>query len=101
MFEFVEEALDGITPFVQVMTEDRWFETIGHCTNIAPGPAFSKPFAKGVGIVSPIRQENVPCQHGVKHIFGAAPIVCLTFGELQDNGQASGIEEMSRSLLKM
>ena len=67
VFEFIKETLDGIALPVKPMAEGRGIETIRHSSDISPGPTFSKPFAKGVGIISPICQKDVSRQHRLEH----------------------------------
>jgi hypothetical protein len=50
-------------------------------------------FAKGVGIVSSIRQQNISRPHGGEHVLGAPAIVGLALGEFQGDRQAHGIDE--------
>lgn len=59
VFEFIEEMLNGIALLVNPVAEGRLVETIGHGANISPSSTFNEPFAKGVGVISPIRQENL------------------------------------------
>ncbi len=66
---------------------------MGHGADVSPGPASGEALAKGVGIISPIRQKNVSPPHAVEHILGAPAIVGLALGELQGDGQAHGIDE--------
>ena len=59
----------------------------------APRAARRKGLAQGVGVVSAIRQQNVAAADGTKHVFGAAPVMGLTFSELEKDRQATGIDE--------
>ena len=93
MFEFVEEALDFIALSVKPVAEGRRAETIGHGAYIRPSPALGEAFAKGVGIIGPVRQQNVSRPHGIEHVLGAAPVMGLAFGEFQGDRQAGGIDE--------
>ena len=86
MFEFIEETLDSIALLVEQGAEGRRIDTVRHGADISPGPAFGEPLAKAVGIVSPIRQENVSRLHGVEHILGAPTVVGLACGVLQGDG---------------
>ena len=56
-------------------------------------PPFNQPLAQGVGIISPVGQENRAGPYGIEHVLGAAPVMGLAFGELQENRQPHGIDE--------
>lgn len=88
MFEFVEETFNGVALPVKPTAEGRWIDALWHGADVSPGTALSKPFAKGVGIISPIRQEDIPRQNSVEHILSASSVVGLAFGKLQGNRQA-------------
>ncbi len=93
MFEFIEEPLDKIALSVEPTAEGRGTEPVRHGADISPGAAFGEALAKGVGIIRPIRQENVPGPHGVKHVLGAAAVMSLPLGQLERDRQAVGIDE--------
>jgi len=93
VFEFIKETFYGIALLVKLMAEDRRFDTIGHGADISPGSTFIEPFTKGVGVICPIRQKDIPRQHGVEHILGASPVVGPTFGQFQEDRQPHSIDE--------
>ena len=88
-----KEGLDVIALSVKPATEDRRIDTVRHGANISPRPAFGEARAKGVGIISPVRQENGSGPHGAEHVLGAAPVMGLAGRELERNGQTRGIDE--------
>ena len=93
MSEFIEKTLDLIALLVKPVAEGRGIEAVRHCADISPCPAFREPLTKGVGVISPIRQQNVSHSYRPEHVLGAAPVMGLAFGELQGDGQAHGIDE--------
>ena len=93
MFEFVEEALDGVALLVQIMTEGWWLEAVRHGAYISPCPAFDEPFAKCIRVIGPVRQENVASLYGFEHVPGTAAIMSLALRQLQGDGQTHGIDK--------
>ena len=93
IFEFIEETLNFIALLVKPVAEGRWIDTLGHGADISSHASLSEPCAKGVGVISPIRQQNVSRPQRFEHIHGASTVVSLAFGELQGDGQAHGIDQ--------
>lgn len=93
MLEFIEEPLDSVTLSVKPPDEGRRIEPVRHGADIAPSTASSEAFAKGIGIICSVGQENIAGLHGVEHVGGASPVMGLAFGQFQRDGQPGGIDQ--------
>jgi len=93
MLEFIEEALDEITPFVEALAEGRQIGSIGHKSDIGARALCSEALAQGVGIVGSVTQKHIAATERAHHVLGAASVMGLAFGDLQENRQAAGIDK--------
>ena len=93
MFEFVEEALDGVALAVDPGAEGEGFDPVGHGADIGPCSAPVHLFAQGVAVVSPIGEKDVSRLDGVQHVGGRAPVVSLAFGQLEADRSAFSIDK--------
>ena len=93
VLEFIEEPLDSVTLSVKPPDEGRRIEPVRHGADIAPSTESSEAFAKGIGIICSVGQENIAGLHGVEHVGGASPVMGLAFGQFQRDGQPGGIDQ--------
>jgi hypothetical protein len=49
--------------------------------------------SQGVAVVAPVGQEDLTLAETVEHVVGASPIMSLPGRQLQQNGQAVGVDE--------
>ncbi|HTQ12704.1 MAG TPA: hypothetical protein VMH86_02420 [Rhizomicrobium sp.] len=93
MPEFVEEALDEIAFSVMALVERRQVHAVGHEPDIGACAACRQFQPQGVGIVAPIAQQDIAATERSQHVLSTGSVMGLTFGDLQQDGQATGIDE--------
>ena len=80
MIEFVEEAFDDVAHSVGPLVEARQVHPIWHELDIG---FCAVRRGLGVGVVGTVRQQDIAAANGGEHVFGAAPVVRLAFGQLE------------------
>lgn len=93
MFEFIEEALDGVALTVDPCAEGEGFDPVGHGADIGPRAAPIHLFAQGVAVVSPVGEKDVARLERSQHVSGRASVVSLAFGQLEADRSAFSIDK--------
>lgn len=91
VFELVEEALDEIAFFVKLFVEARDIHTVWHRLDVGPGTAFGQGGAQSVAVISPVGEQGLAAADTAQHVFRAAAVMGLAFGQFQGERIAVGI----------
>ena len=93
MLEFVEEPLDQIALSIETLVEAWWLEPVWHGLDVGSGAALCEGLAQGIGVVGPVGHEHIAAADRAQHVLGAAAVMGLAFGELQQDRQAAGVDQ--------
>src|ERR1700722_1033232 len=93
MFEFVEEALDEISKAIEVAAEGGDVHPARHWFDVAPCALSCEARPQGVAVVAAVGQENLTLAETFEHVGGASSGMSLPRRQLQENGQAVGVDQ--------
>ena len=93
VFDLAEEALNFVSVSVEEGAERGDVFPVGHRLNAGPCPASGKFGAQGIGVIGPVREQDLPITDPPQHVCRAAPIMGLSGRDLQDNRQAIGVDK--------
>ena len=93
VFEFVEEAFDEISETIEIRAEGRNVYAAGHGFDVAPCALACEALSQGVAVVTAVGQEDLTFAETLEHVGGASPVMSLSGRQLQENGQAVGVDE--------
>ena len=62
-------------------------------SDVGSGAARGEALAQGIGIIGAVGQQNVAAAERAEHVLGAAPVMGLAFGELEQDRQAAGVDQ--------
>lgn len=93
VFDLAEETFDLVSVPVEEGAEGGDILPVGHRLDAGPGSAFGKLSAHGIGIISPVSEQDLSVTQPAQHVCRAASVMCLPGRDLQDNRQAIGIDK--------
>lgn len=93
VFDFAEEPFDRIAQFVKRHVEGGMADPVGHGPDIGDGTALFHRCSQGIGVVSPVGEQDIARTQAVEHVSGAAPVVGLARRNLEQDRQPIGIDQ--------
>ena len=66
---------------------------MGHRLDVAPCALFCEARPQSVAVVTAVGQENLALAETAEHVRSALPVMGLSGRQLQENGQAVGVDE--------
>ena len=93
MFEFVEEAFDEIAEAIEVGAEGGDVHPMGHWFDVAPCALLCEARPQRVAVVAAVGQEDLAFAETGEHVGRASPVMSLSGRQLEQNGQAVGVDE--------
>lgn len=93
MFEFTEEALDGVALAIDPSAERESFDAVGHGADVGPCAPFGHCSAQAVAIVGAVGEQDVARLDRLQHVGGRASIVSLALGQFEMDRSALGIDK--------
>ena len=92
VFEFIEEAFDEVSLFVEFFVEPRDVHAVRHGLDVGLGAAFGQGNAQGIAVIGAVGEQGLAGADTVQHILGAAAVMGLALGQLQGERIAVGID---------
>src|SRR6185437_8889932 len=93
MLDLVEEPLDEIAIAIKEGAEGRIVDAARHGLDVGPGAAGSEGLAQSVTVIGAVSEQDLARADAVEHVGGAPAVMSLTFGELERDRVAVGIDE--------
>jgi len=93
MFELVKEAFDQIREAIKIGAEGGDVHAVGHWLDVAPCALSCETRPQGVAVVAAVGEEDLALAETGEHVVGASPVMSLPGRQLQQNGQAVGVDE--------
>lgn len=93
MLQFIEEAFDEITPLVESRAERRWVNAMVERADVGGRTLGRDHSAQSVAVVAAISQQDALAGQRAEQVRGAPAVVRLSFGQLERNREAAGIDE--------
>ena len=85
MLEFVEEPLDQIALSIEPLVEARRLETVRHSSDVGSGTARGEGLTQSIGVIGTIGHKHVAAADRAEHVLGAAAVMGLAFGDLEQD----------------
>ena len=92
VFELVDQTLDQISEGIKLGTADRNIDAPWHGFDVGPRAAIGASLAKGVAIVTSVRQQNLTGSNALQHVGRAWSVVGLALAQLQPYRIAVGVD---------
>jgi len=93
VFETIEEAFDQIAVSVKEGAEGRASPAVFHRAYVRPGAAGRHLGPQRIGVVGPIRQQDIAVAQGLEHTLCTAAVMRLAGGQLERDRQTLGIDQ--------
>lgn len=90
VFEFIEEALNGIALLVDPLAKREGFDAVGHGADVCPCAPFGHRAAQGVTVIGAIGEQDVPGLVCFEHVGGRAAVMSLAFSQFEADRPALG-----------
>src|SRR5215204_749442 len=93
VLELVEEAFDEVPGAVEERAEGRLVAPTGEWLDVGPHASRRHRLAEEIAVVGAVCDQDLAGSEVAQQVGGAAAVVSLPFGELEDDRQAVGIDE--------
>lgn len=93
VFDFAKKSLDGIAQFVKTCAEGRFANALWHEPDVGKDTAFCHLAMQSVGVISAVPKQDIARSQTIEHVGCAAPVMCLSRSDLQNNGKSIGIDK--------
>ena len=93
VLEFVEEAFDEVTVSVEEGAERRHPLAAREWLDVGPGALRVEGGPQRIAVIGGVAEQDLIAAESAEHIGGTSAIMSLTFGQLQADRQAVGVDE--------
>lgn len=93
VFEFVEEALDEVAASIEEGAEGENDLLVAHGFDAGPGATLGETGAHGVAVIGAVGQQDIALAKPVQHVGGRAPVMGLSFCQLEHDRQAQRVDQ--------